>query len=75
MYTSVLKGDVETFQKEINRLLRKTIICFEEKEHISFGNAGYTAKLVHRQALYAYHGFVVGVLSGIDGYIVKNVRF
>ena len=75
MYTSVLKGDVETFQKEINRLLRKTIICCEEEEHISCGNAGYNAKLVPRQALYAYHGFVVGVLSGIDGYIVKNVRF
>jgi len=55
VYTSVLKGDVETFQKEINRLLRKTISFNDAYENF-------------------YHGFVVGVLSGIDGYIVKSNR-
>lgn len=55
VYTSVLKGDVETFQKEINRLLRKTISFNDAYENF-------------------YHGFVVGVLSGMDGYIVKSNR-
>ncbi|MFT8351383.1 AAA family ATPase [Clostridium saccharoperbutylacetonicum] len=55
VYTSVLKGDVETFQSEINRLLRKTISFNDAYENF-------------------YHGFVVGVLSGIDGYIVKSNR-
>ena len=55
VYTSVLKGDVETFQTEINRLLRKTISFNDAYENF-------------------YHGFVVGVLSGIDGYIVKSNR-
>lgn len=55
VYTSVLKGDVEVFQTEINRLLRKTISFNDAYENF-------------------YHGFVVGVLSGIDGYIVKSNR-
>jgi len=55
VYTSVLKGDVEVFQTEINRLLRKTISFNDAYENF-------------------YHGFVVGVLSGIDGYIVKANR-
>ncbi|WP_077861476.1 AAA family ATPase, partial [Clostridium sp. BL-8] len=74
LYTSILNKDSETFQKELNKILKKTIICWEEKEHISCGNAGYTAKLVPRQALYAYHGFVVGVLANMHDYIVKSNR-
>lgn len=53
IYKSVLKGDVETFQKEINRLLRKTISFNDSYENF-------------------YHGFLVGVLSGMDGYMVKS---
>ena len=55
IYKSVLKGDVETFQKEINRLLRKTISFNDSYENF-------------------YHGFLVGVLSGMDGYMVKSNR-
>ena len=55
VYTSVLKGDVEVFQTEINRLLRKTISFNDAYENF-------------------YHGFVVGVLSGMDEYIVKSNR-
>ena len=55
IYKSVLKGDVETFQKEINRLLRKTISFNDAYENF-------------------YHGFLVGILSGMDGYIVKSNR-
>ncbi|AKA70496.1 AAA family ATPase [Clostridium scatologenes] len=55
VYTSVLKGDVEVFQTEINRLLRKTISFNDAYENF-------------------YHGFIVGILSGIDGYIVKSNR-
>ena len=55
LYTSVLQGDVETFQSEINRLLRKTISFNDAYENF-------------------YHGFLTGVLSGMDGYIVKSNR-
>jgi len=74
LYTAIFDKDINTFQKELNILLRETIICCEEKEHISCGNAGYTAKLVPRQALYAYHGFVVGVLANMHDHIVKSNR-
>ena len=55
LYTSVLQGDVKTFQSEINRLLRKTISFNDAYENF-------------------YHGFLTGVLSGMDGYIVKSNR-
>lgn len=55
LYTAVLKGDVETFQKEINRLLRKTISFNDAYENF-------------------YHGFIVGILSHMEGYIVKSNR-
>ncbi len=55
LYTSVLNGDVKTFQSEINRLLRKTISFNDAYENF-------------------YHGFLTGVLSGMDGYIVKSNR-
>ena len=77
LYTAVIKGDVETFQKEVNRLLRKTII-YGNKERISCRNADYTAKLNTRKAVYVYenfyHGFILGILSHMDGYIVKSNR-
>ena len=74
LYTAIFDKDTATFQKELNKLLRETIICCDEKEHISCGNAGYTAKLVPRQAVYAYHGFVVGVLANMHDHIVKSNR-
>ncbi len=74
LYTAILNKDSETFQKELNKFLRETIICCGKEEHISYGNAGYTAKLVPRQALYAYQGFVVGVLANMHDYIVKSNR-
>ena len=55
LYTAVINGNVEFFQKEINRLLRKTISFNDAYENF-------------------YHGFVVGVLSKMDGYIVKSNR-
>ena len=55
LYSSVLQGDVKTFQSEINRLLRKTISFNDAYENF-------------------YHGFLTGVLSGMDGYIVKSNR-
>lgn len=55
LYTAVLKGDVETFQKEINRILRKTISFNDAYENF-------------------YHGFIVGILSHMEGYIVKSNR-
>ena len=55
LYTAVVNGEVEIFQKEINRLLRKTISFNDAYENF-------------------YHGFVVGILSHIDGYIVKSNR-
>ena len=55
LYTAIVNGDVEIFQKEINRLLRKTISFNDAYENF-------------------YHGFVVGVLSHIEGYIVKSNR-
>ena len=55
LYTAIVDGNVEVFQGEINRLLRKTI---------SFNDAYESF----------YHGFVVGILSHIDGYIVKSNR-
>ncbi|WP_459478279.1 PD-(D/E)XK nuclease domain-containing protein [Clostridium saccharoperbutylacetonicum] len=33
-----------------------------------------SAKLVSRQAIYAYHGFVVGVLANMHDYIIKSNR-
>lgn len=55
LYTAIVDGNVEVFQGEINRLLRKTI---------SFNDAYESF----------YHCFVVGILSHIDGYIVKSNR-
>lgn len=55
LYTAIINGDCDVFQKEINRLLRKTI---------SFNDAYESF----------YHGFVLGILSHIDGYIVKSNR-
>ena len=55
LYTAVIKGDVETFQKEVNRLLRKTISFNDAYENF-------------------YHGFILGILSHMDGYIVKSNR-
>ena len=74
LYTAIINKDSETFETELGRLLVETIIGYEKKEHISCGNAGYTAKLVPRQAVYAYHGFVVGVLANMHDYIVKSNR-
>ena len=55
LYTSIIKGNVEYFQKELNRLLRKTISFNDAYENF-------------------YHGFVTGVLSKMDGYIVRSNR-
>ncbi|MGL6106325.1 MAG: AAA family ATPase [Romboutsia sp.] len=55
LYTAIIKGDVELLQKEINRLLRKTISFNDAYENF-------------------YHGFIVGILSHMDGYIVKSNR-
>ena len=55
LYTAIINGNVNLFQEEINRLLRKTISFNDAYENF-------------------YHGFVVGVLSKIDGYIVKSNR-
>ena len=55
LYTSILNGDIKVFQKEINRLLRKTISFNDAYENF-------------------YHGFIVGILSYMDGYIVKSNR-
>ena len=55
LYTSVINGNVEVFQKEVNRLLRKTISFNDAYENF-------------------YHGFLVGILSGMEGYIVKSNR-
>ena len=55
LYTSIMNGEVDIFQKELNRLLRKTISFNDAHENF-------------------YHGFVVGILSHMDGYIVKSNR-
>ena len=55
LYTAIIKGDVDVLQKEINRLLRKTISFNDAYENF-------------------YHGFIVGILSHMDGYIVKSNR-
>ena len=55
LYTAIINGNVNLFQEEINRLLRKTISFNDAYENF-------------------YHGFLVGVLSKIDGYIVKSNR-
>lgn len=55
LYTAIMNGDVQVFQKEINRLLRKTISFNDAYENF-------------------YHGFVTGILSHIDGYIMKSNR-
>ena len=55
LYASVINGNVEVFQKEVNRLLRKTISFNDAYENF-------------------YHGFLVGILSGMEGYIVKSNR-
>ena len=55
LYTSIIKGEVDVFQKEVNRLLKKTI---------SFNDAYESF----------YHGFMIGLLSHMEGYIVKSNR-
>lgn len=55
LYSAIMEGNVVVFQKEINRLLRKTISFNDAYENF-------------------YHGFVVGILSHIQGYIVKSNR-
>ena len=55
LYTSIIKGEVEVFQKEVNRLLKKTISFNDAYENF-------------------YHGFMIGLLSHMDGYIVKSNR-
>ena len=55
LYTSIIKGEVDVFQKEVNRLLKKTISFNDAYENF-------------------YHGFMIGLLSHMDGYIVKSNR-
>ena len=55
LYTAIVNGNVDVFQKEINRLLKKTISFNDAYENF-------------------YHGFVLGILSHMDGYIVKSNR-
>lgn len=55
LYTSIIKGEVEVFQKEVNRLLKKTISFNDAYENF-------------------YHGFMIGLLSHMDGYTVKSNR-
>lgn len=55
LYTALIEGNLEFFQREINRLLRKTISFNDAYENF-------------------YHGFVLGVLSNMSGYIVKSNR-
>ena len=55
LYTSIIKGEVDVFQKEVNRLLQKTISFNDAYENF-------------------YHGFMIGLLSHMDGYIVKSNR-
>lgn len=55
LYTSIINGEVDVFQKEVNRLLKKTISFNDEYENF-------------------YHGFMIGLLSHMDGYIVKSNR-
>lgn len=55
LYTSIINGEVDVFQKEVNRLLKKTISFSDAYENF-------------------YHGFMIGLLSHMDGYIVKSNR-
>ena len=55
LYTSIIKGEVDVFQREVNRLLKKTISFNDAYENF-------------------YHGFMIGLLSHMDGYIVKSNR-
>lgn len=55
LYTSIINGEVDVFQKEVNRLLKKTISFNDAYENF-------------------YHGFMIGLLSHMDGYIVKSNR-
>ena len=55
LYTSIINGEVDVFQKEVNRLLKKTIRFNDAYENF-------------------YHGFMIGLLSHMDGYIVKSNR-
>lgn len=55
LYNSIIKGEVDVFQKEVNRLLKKTISFNDAYENF-------------------YHGFMIGLLSHMDGYIVKSNR-
>ena len=55
LYTSIINGEVDVFQKEVNRLLKMTISFNDAYENF-------------------YHGFMIGLLSHMDGYIVKSNR-
>ena len=55
LYTSIINGEVDVFQNEVNRLLKKTISFNDAYENF-------------------YHGFMIGLLSHMDGYIVKSNR-
>ena len=55
LYTSIINGEVDVFQKEVNRLLKKTISFNDAYENF-------------------YHGFMIGLLSHMDVYIVKSNR-
>ena len=55
LYTSIIKGEIDVFQREVNRLLKKTISFNDAYENF-------------------YHGFMIGLLSHMDGYIVKSNR-
>lgn len=55
LYTSIIKGEVDLFQKEVNSLLKKTISFNDAYENF-------------------YHGFMIGLLSHMDGYTVKSNR-
>ena len=55
LYTSIINGEVDVFQKEVNRLLKKTISFNDAYENF-------------------YYGFMIGLLSHMDGYIVKSNR-
>lgn len=55
LYTALLNGDVQVFQKELTILLQESISFYDSAENF-------------------YHGFVVGVLMNMEGYLVKSNR-
>ena len=55
LYTALLEGDVQVFQKELTMLLQESISFYDSAENF-------------------YHGFVVGVLMNMEGYLVKSNR-